>query len=259
MALIPWTYNPIWIPMDLKPRQSPTATVIRTDAGWQLGIPAGSARHYRLAQVDDQAGLPRSAYPWRPPLTMSVRARISAPSTPGTWGFGLWNDPYGFSFGPGSSFLRLPALPQTAWFFCASARNYLSFRDDKPAHGFLAQSFCSPRFSTGLLPAGLTLPFARKAARHMLSRVIHEDSAQIDLDRLAWHDYRLEWTDARAVFWVDSAEVLESQVSPLPPLGLVFWIDNQYAAFGPDGRIRWGVEENPTELWLDVRGIHLSA
>jgi hypothetical protein len=50
---------------------------------------------------------------------------------------------------------------------------------------------------------------------------------------------------------VDEARVFESSISPCGPLGLVIWIDNQYAAFTPDGRIAFGVMEG-TEEWLDV-------
>ena len=36
---------------------------------------------------------------------------------------------------------------------------------------------------------------------------------------------------------MDDELVFESQVSPRPPLGLVIWIDNQFAAFTPEGNI----------------------
>lgn len=241
--------------MNLKPRLSRDGTIVVTAAGWRLGIPAGGSGRYRLSQLDDQIGVPRRAYAWRPPLSVSLRARVSSRTTPGTWGFGLWNDPYGFSLGPGDTFLRLPGLPQTVWFFCASPKSYLSFRDDKPAHGFFAQVFRSPRFSMSLVPAGLALPFAPKTARRMLSRVVDEDSAAVRADPSQWHAYRIHWTTARAAFWVDSRLVLESSVSPSPPLGFVIWIDNQYAAFDPQGKLSWGMEENPEEAWLEVKDL----
>ncbi len=241
----------------LIPRLSREGRCASNPHGWKLTLEAGTGFHYRLAQLDDQQGIPRRDYPWQPPLTLSLRARFSAPSAPGTWGFGLWNDPFGFSFVPGNGLFRLPSLPNAAWFFQASLRNYLSFRDDKPAQGFLAQAFRSPGFHPGLLPAGLMLPFSRKLTRRWLSRVIDEDSAAIHIDVTDWHIYQLEWDATRTRFWIDEASILESSVSPRPPLGLVIWIDNQFAAFTPQGKLNWGVEDHPTSLWMEIEDISI--
>ena len=54
---------------------------------------------------------------------------------------------------------------------------------------------------------------------------------------------------------VDNVLVFESAVSPKGPLGLVIWIDNQYAAFTPEGKIGFGVLENPEPAWLEVKDI----
>src|SRR5512144_3136865 len=114
----------------LIPRTTSGAQVVRlTSGGWRLEIPAGSAGRYRLAQLDDYSNLPRRAFPWQAPLSLSLRARASQSSLPGTWGFGLWNDPFALSLGFGGE-RRIPALPNAAWFFFASAPNYLSLRDD---------------------------------------------------------------------------------------------------------------------------------
>lgn len=243
--------------MNLKPRLSHDAAIEPTSRGWRLTIPSGPARGYRLSQLDDHAHIARQKYPYSPPLVFELKARVSSASVPGTWGFGLWNDPFGFSFGPGDDFLRLPALPNALWFFFASPKSYLSFRDDKPAQGFLAQIFRSPRFHSSVIAAGLVLPFSRRRARQLLSRVIDEDSAAVSVDVTQWHRYRLEWGPTRSAFWVDEALALESPVSPNPPLGLVIWIDNQYAAFTPQGKLRWGVEANPRSEWLEIENIEL--
>ncbi len=242
--------------MNLLPRLSRQASCSPIPNGWRLAIPDGSSLRYRLAQLDDQQGIPRKAYPWRPPLTLSLRARISDAAVPGTWGFGLWNDPFGFSFVPGG-FFRLPALPNAAWFFYASPKNYLSFRDDQPAQGFLAQVFRSPRFHPSLITAGLALPFSRRTTRRRMSRIIAEDSAGLSVDVTEWHAYRLEWQAGHCIFWVDELVALETRVSPGAPLGLVLWIDNQFAAFRPNGEIGWGVEKNPTGVWLEIEGLSM--
>jgi hypothetical protein len=244
--------------MELKPRLSRNGRVISTPQGWQLAIFEGPPGRYRLSQLDDYLDLSRSAYRWHPPLTFSLRARFSSISAPGTWGFGLWNDPFGFSFFPGENFFRPPVLPNSIWFFYASPRNYLSFQNQKPAQGFLAQVFQSPRFHPTLLLAGLVLPFSRKSTRRLLSRVTSEDSAGLDLDVTRWHVYRLEWGRSQSKFWVDDSLVFQTSVSPRPPLGIVIWIDNQYAAFMPDGRLNWGLEKNPQDERLDVEDVEIN-
>jgi len=61
-----------------------------------------------------------------------------------------------------------------------------------------------------------------------------------------------------ASFKVDDLPVFETRVSPHPPLGLVIWIDNQYAAFTPEGKIGFGVLENPEPAWLEIKDIELA-
>jgi hypothetical protein len=58
-------------------------------------------------------------------------------------------------------------------------------------------------------------------------------------------------------FEVDEVQVFESPVSPNPPLGLVIWIDNQYAAFTPEGRIAMGVLEGKEE-WLEIKDLEIN-
>jgi len=218
---------------------------------YRLSIPSGNSEMYRLAQLDDYAKIARARFPHRFGLSLSLSARTSSNSIPGTWGFGLWNDPFGLSIGYGGRPFRLPALPNAAWFFGASKENYLSF-SDKAANGFLVQAFRAPKFHPLLILAGLALPFSRKMARRLMSQVIEEDGIQLELDPTDWHRYTLEWSPKRVSFQVDDSRVFESGVSPNPPLGLVIWIDNQYAAFTPEGKLGFGALENP-EQWLEVR------
>jgi len=236
-----------------------------------LTIPSGKADKYRLAQLDDYAQLMRGRFPHQASITISLSARTSNNSIPGTWGFGLWNDPFGLSIGYGGRPFRLPALPNAVWFFGASEENYLSFkkpagfdtgetntRPTQPAvNGFLAQSFRSPKFHPLLILAGLVLPFSRKTTRRLMSQVIGEDGIQLSVDTTKWHRYRFEWSEKRVLFEVDDARVFESAVSPNPPLGLVIWIDNQYAAFTPEGKIGFGVLENPEPAWLEIKDLEV--
>jgi hypothetical protein len=185
----------------------------------------------------------------------------------------LWNDPFGLSLGFGGNPFRLPALPNAVWFFGASKENYLSFQDDNPAQGFLAQSFRSPRFHPLLIPAALALPFSRRRTRRLLGKVIGEGGIDLRsrrsltpgagfenapytaLDVTGWHRYSLDWRADRVAFQVDDVQVFESAVSPRPPLGLVIWIDNQYAAFTPEGKIGFGVLANPEPAWLEIKDL----
>jgi hypothetical protein len=226
-----------------------------------LSIPAGQGDQYRLAQLDDYAKKPRRKFPHTPPVKLDLSARTSSRSIPGTWGFGFWNYPFGMSLGFGGTGFRLPTLPNTAWFFGASLENYLSFRPpgtNAAANGFLAQSFRSAPFHPLLVPAGLALPFSRRLTRQLLGKVISEGGTRLSSDPTQWHRYRLDWRERRVSFEVDDSLVFESPVSPNPPLGLVIWIDNQYAAFTPEGKIGFGVLENPEPAWLEIKEIDLA-
>lgn len=241
--------------LDLIERSARGGRITHTPNGYLLEIPAGDSRHYRVAQLDDYAKSARKDFPHRPFLSLSLHARASADTTPGTWGFGLWNDPFGLSLGFGGNPWRLPALPNAIWYFHASEENYLSF-SEKPGYGFLAQVFCSPVLPLlPLMRVGTTLPFSKVKAREMMSSIVKEDGVRLKMDVTDWHAYRFEWSPTRSAFWVDETLVLETSVSPRPPLGLVIWIDNQYAAFTPEGKIGFGVLENTEPAWLEVKDL----
>jgi hypothetical protein len=229
---------------------------IEHGSAYRLTIPSGIAGEYRVAQLDDYAKFARRQFPHRGNTSLTLSARTSGTSIPGTWGFGLWNDPFGLTLGFGGNPFRLPALPNSAWFFGASKESHLSFTD-KPGNGFLAQTFKSPWFHPILILAGLEFPFSRRVTRRLMGRVIAEDGVALDINVTQWHRYSLEWRETRVSFEVNDVQAFESPVSPNPPLGLVIWIDNQYAAFTPEGKIRFGVLENPEPAWLEVRDVQI--
>jgi hypothetical protein len=237
----------------MKAWATPNANVESIQNGWRLRIPKGDSLHYRDAQLDDYSPLPRHKFPHHS-LSLSLRARASSNSIPGTWGFGAWNDPFGLSLGFGGSPFRSPALPNAVWFFSASEENHLSFQDNRPAQGFIAQTFRSPKFHPLLIPAGLVFPFSRKTTRKILGKVIEEDSIALSVDVTQWHGYKLEWRSKRVGFYVDDIQVFESPVCPKPPLGVIIWIDNQYAAFTPEGRLAFGVLDGE-DGWLEIEGL----
>ena len=236
----------------LRIRSAGAGKVAATERGWRLEIPPGTSKEYRLAQIDDYSGRRRAEFLWRPPFELGLRARVSSRHVPGTWGFGLWNDPFGLACGPTREVARLPALPQAAWFFAASSRSYLSLRDDQPANGRFAQVLRSQRAGSWLAAAAITLPIDRREARRRLSGNIREIAAGVDVDPGAWHRYEIRWHDSSIRFEIDGQELILARAAPRAPLGLVIWIDNQYAAFDPQGKLAWGLEVNPEKAWLEI-------
>ena len=233
-------------------------------ATWHLELPTGPRSRYRLAQLDDYHAVPRSRFPWHPPFRLSLRGRASAQDLPGTWGFGLWNDPFSLSLGLGGASQRFPALPNAAWFFYASPPNYLSFRNDLPAQGFLAATFRSPKLPAPLLAlaspllAPAVLPIGAQLIRWLLRQIIHQDAALIQADVIAWHTYTLDWQPQQVTLSIDGLFILTTPIVPHPPLSLVIWIDNQFAALPPKGRLSYGALPNPEPAWIEVELIALT-
>jgi hypothetical protein len=225
----------------------------------RLEIPSGKEGTYRIAQQDDYTHLPRRKFLHNPPLTMTLQARVSENNLPGTWGFGFWNDPFSLGLGIKGSGVRLPALPEAVWFFYGSTRNDLSFQAHSPANGFTASVFSSMRIPSILLPFGLPglflLPIkpAARMVRKIASRLIKDSFKSLAIDPTDWHTYQLDWLPEKVDFHVDGKGVFSCSYSPRPPLGLVIWVDNQFAAFSANGEVRYGTEANPTPAWLEIR------
>jgi hypothetical protein len=230
---------------------------------WHLEIPAHTTHSYRLAQLDDHGGLPRERFAWKPPISLNLQARVSGENLPGTWGFGFWNDPFSFLIGGDRAVRRFPTLPDAAWFFHASHQNYLSFRDDLPASGFLAATFSSRKVPAALLalasPAlGLTLlPYTARLVRKSLRHLVRQDASLLSIDETQWHTYTLDWQRSQVSYYLDGEQLWHTAIAPPAPLSLVIWIDNQYAALPPNSRLRYGSLANPSPAWLEVREIEL--
>lgn len=251
--------------LKLKHTTTPGAQILDNgNGGWILSIPAGEKGHYRVAQLDDYGNLPRRAFPWEPPFCLSLRARASAEMIPGTWGFGLWNNPFSMAVVSRTEILRLPALPNAAWFFFASEPNYLSLRDDLPAQGALAATFRSPRLPGLLLAAGglglplLAVPPAVRLLRKAARRIVQQSAVQMQHKVTDWHRYTLQWESDRVVHAVDGETVAATTCAPLGPLGLVIWIDNQYAALPPSSRPRMGTLPNTDPAWIEIEALSMS-
>jgi hypothetical protein len=250
--------------VDLTPRTTTAASVQPTPGGgFILQTPAVDARRYALAQLDDYTDLPRGRFRWNPPLALHLRARLTAQNYAGTWGFGLWNDPFTASLGVAGTGRRLPMLPNCAWFFFASPENHLALADAQPGNGMLAATLSSPHIASLFLAPGLLgaplLAWKRtsRGLRRLAARVVRGEAKRLDVDTSRWLDYRLEWSPARVSFAIDSGGVFETATSARGPLGLVIWLDNQFAAWRPDGSLAAGRLANGPAT-LEIEGLEVA-
>jgi hypothetical protein len=230
---------------------------------WRLTIPSGTGKSYNWVQLDDYLDLPRSRFLWQKPVRMECRARISNHNLPGTWGFGFWNDPFNASLGIRGTAARMPALPNAAWFFFASPENHLTLSTNSPGQGFLATVFQSPLIPAGLLIPGylalpaLIIPSAARWLRKTASRVIKDQSYKIEVAVTNWNSYRLEILADRTNFFVNDRLIYSPVIAPVGKLGVVIWIDNQYASFRPDGKIQAGLLENTQPAWMEIKDLKI--
>ncbi len=86
--------------------------------------------------------------------------------------------------------------------------------------------------------------------------MIREEATALKLDPTQWHDYHMTWEPNRVAFAVDGATILETDFSPVAPLAAVIWIDNQYAAFTPAGKVAFGMLAGPAE-WMEIKNLEL--
>lgn len=207
---------------------------------WQLVVQRANRHAYSDAQLHDYAMLRRQAYPWRPPLALSIRARLS-PGMRGTAGFGFWNNPLPPLGG-------LPVLPQAAWFLFTSPPNDLELAEGVPGHGWKAATIDAGRRQALLwapLAPAVLLACRRAAWRRQIwprvQRALAVDETLLQVAPDEWHTYQLIWLRDRVIFGVDGHEVLVTIGAPRGPLGLVIWVDNQWARVTPAGSIGWGL------------------
>ena len=219
---------------------------------------------YADAQVDDYQGVARSAFPWAPPLKMQLRARASDPAPLGTLGFGFWNDPFGISLSGAGSVRRLPAAPQSIWFFYGSPPNDFTFAEDGVGSGWKAATLRSIRYPALVMLPGAAaafllgnLPLIRKLVVPQIMRQAAATEITIDAPLDEWHEYTIVWEIGQAEFWVDGSVVASSTTVPHSPLGFVVWIDNQYAVLSAEKGVRFGLLQTKTESWLEIADLRV--
>lgn len=216
-------------------------------------------RGYIDSQVDNYQSLLRDAFPCRPPFRMKLRARISHGNPVGTFGFGLWNDPFSYSLGLAGSSRKWPSSPNALWFFYGSPPNELHFDSDSSGHGFKASCIVSPSLPTVALVPGASiafllgnLPMMRRKVVGKIKRAIQASEAPILVDLTNWHTYEIRWSETEAIFMVDDHLANRCSIMPSCPLGLVIWIDNQYAILSPENGIRFGTIPVRQPQWMEI-------
>jgi hypothetical protein len=223
--------------------------------------PTGS---YADAQLDDTAGRARRNFRWKPPLRLSLRARTSDSAPLGTFGFGFWNDPFSLALGQGGAARKFPTAPQCVWFFYGSPPLDLPLAPGVPGRGWKAATLCSrvipplllaPLAAGGMALAGL--PFARRWVFERARSFYRAEETLLPVDPSRWHSYAIEWLPSHALFSVDGKEVLQSSHPPSGPLGLVLWIDNQYAVASAAGGFSFGVIPLEKEQNLELEDVRI--
>lgn len=223
---------------------------------------------YTDAQIDDYGKRTRSAFPWRPPLRMEVRARSSLPAATttssaesthilrGTAGFGFWNYPFSVRG-------DILMLPEAIWFFYASPPSNMALVPHIPGWGWKAQVVHSMRLEAlaATVPMGLTATWARltgktQPAAHWMQKLTGTQEALLSVTMDTWHTYVLEWQEAEARFWVDDVPVLSVPKPPTRPLGFIAWLDNQYAVATPRGTFRFGTVASGSE-WFEIDSVSI--
>lgn len=252
------------LPYDLKP--------FTQGGGWienhsirlfRLCVPAIKGQ-YTDAQLDNYQGLARSRFPIEPPFRLKLQARISRSSPLGTFGFGLWNDPFSFSIGLAESKHRWPNPPNALWFFYGSPPNEMQFDPASTGRGWVASCIVSPPIPAIALVPGAALafllarlPLFRSAVIATMQRAIHAEETALGVDFTNWHSYEINWEPDEVIFSVDQKIVHRCSTVPSCPLGLVIWIDNQYAVLSQSGGIQFGVIPLSQPQWMEIAYLNL--
>lgn len=226
----------------------------------RLVKPATPSTIYTNAQLDDYQKLDRDNFRWRPPLTLTVRARFSHPADQlnGTAGFGFWNDPFLMTGA------RWPSLPRAIWFFFSAPPSNMRLALDVAGVGWKAATIDAWRLPFLLLApsAPLAMPLMRIRAFYrklwpIAQRAIGVSEASLATPLTAWHTYKIVWGVTTAQFYVDDQLVLSSTTPPRGPLGLVIWLDNQAMVITPWGEFHHTVVASTQEQWLELATVEI--
>jgi hypothetical protein len=241
--------------MRLRHLQQGEGRVIAEAGQIRLERPASTTAAYSNAQIDEYG---QGTFPYAPPCRLSLRARFShpAPSLIGTAGFGFWNAPV-------QTGLR---LPKVAWFFFGSPPLQIALAQDQRGRGFMAATMDAANWRFLALaptaPLGFLLmrwPWFYRNFWPVGQAAIGYSEYDLDLDLTTPHHYALDCLPDRVDFWLDGQKIHSTPRSPRGPLGLVIWIDNQYAVVTPQGRFGWGLLACEESQWLEISDLEITS
>lgn len=210
------------------------------------------------AEIDDHRTVPRDRLLWKPPLSLSVRARMShsAEEMQGTAGFGFWNDPFDWVG-------NVQTPPNAVWFFYASPQSDMSFDRDAKGNGWKAAVLNAGSADPVTMAIGnfvFNLPgmskFVFKLAQ---TRINAREQVLNDIALTDWHEYRIDWRGDAASFYIDGREVM---VAPNPPrmrLGFVAWVDNNVAIMGPGRAFEFKRISIGQRQWMELAHVRIEA
>lgn len=240
------------------------------DSSLRMSFEAAQRGQYTDAQIDDYGSLPRSRFPWRPPVRLEVRARSSLPAASpgiqddqtetlrGTAGFGFWNYPFSVR---GDVLM----LPEAVWFFYASPPSNMALVPGNSGWGWKAQVVHSMRPAAlfSALPLATTAVLGRisgdtRPAARWMQRLTGAQEALLDVNMTGWHTYSLDWFPDMAAFLVDGKLALLAPGPPARPLGFVAWLDNQFAIATPRGDFHFGTL-NSGPQWFEIDSVRIDA
>jgi hypothetical protein len=234
----------------------------------RFGYDSATPERYSDSQIDDYTMLSKADYLWKPPLRMTVRARFSHPTANenstektkgilrGTAGFGFWNKPFTMQ---GNWF----TFPEAVWFFYSAPPSNMALVPGVPGWGWKAQVIHTTAGSAAAnaVPTFANAVYGRVQSKvqpkgHAMQRLTGAHEALVAEDITEWHTYTLEWRENSSLFWVDGNLLLEAPKAPTKPLGLVVWLDNEYAVVTPKGELRFG-KTTAGKQWMDVDSISI--
>jgi hypothetical protein len=145
----------------------------------------------------------------------------------------------------------------------ASEPNYLSIHDNAAGQGNLAGVFRSPHIPGMALAPTLVgfpllfIPVISRMIRKWAGTIIKQEAMNFPCDFRDWHRYQIVWNESQVCFSVDDQSVLHTQLTPNGPLGMVIWIDNQYALWTKEGRIGMGTLLNRNRRGSSYKDLQL--
>jgi len=210
------------------------------------------------AELDDHRTAPRFKLPWTPPLRMTVRARFSHPAGEllGTAGFGFWNDPFDWVG-------NVEVPPNALWFFYASPQNDMSFVPGVRGHGWKAAFInggTADKLTMWLGNLVFRLPGMSKLVFKLAQLKVGAHETILDRVSLTeWHEYRIDWRENEARYFVDDVEVARAANPPRVRLGFVAWIDNNYTAMGPGRHFFFGRMAIAQKQWMELSRVTIES